>query len=38
MPARIDWTGLLADVLVTVVSGYMLALLIHLTYLRFGSK
>jgi len=38
MPARIDWIGLLADALVATASGFLLALMIHAVYLRYGSK
>jgi hypothetical protein len=38
LPARVDWTGLLADVLVATGSGFLLALLIHVAHVRFGSK
>jgi hypothetical protein len=37
IPARIDWTGLLADILVVLLSGFVLAFLIHMAYIRFGS-
>lgn len=36
--ARIDWAGLLADALVTMASGFLLALLIHVAHVRFSSK
>jgi hypothetical protein len=37
-PARIDWTGLLADAFVATASGFLLALLIHVAYVKFCSK
>ena len=36
-PARVDWTGLFADILVVLLSGFLLAFLIHMAYTRFGS-
>jgi hypothetical protein len=36
-PARIDWTGLLADMLVVILSSFLLAFLIHMAYIRLGS-
>jgi hypothetical protein len=37
LPAEVDWTGLLADILVALLSGFLLALLIHVASIRFGS-
>lgn len=37
IPARVDWTGLLADILVVLLSGFVLAFLIHMTHIRLGS-
>ena len=37
-PSRVDWIGLLADVVVAVLSGLLLASLIHLASVRFGPQ
>ncbi len=37
-PARIDWTGLLADIVVAMASGFLLALIVHAVHLKLGSK